>query len=1636
MRSVEGTTDVERLQRRIDELEREVSRLRSMADGCAGERSISPSQSQVSIDFRAGQSLLRALMDHYPAEITIKDKEGRFILLNRCAEESLAVRSESARGLTPHDFFPPSLADAFVEHDRQVLESGKTIQREFRFDRGDAPVNLLTTKFPLTDESGEIVGLGSICMDVSCTKEQEEALRRIEALYKETERLAGLGHWEWDEIDDSCSYCSEELARLHGLSVEGFQKIATSSESDSLRVHPDDRERYLSTIQTSAKDKSGYTIEYRIQRPDHRVVDVKEVCEPVFDDHGRHVRSVGYVQDITEHKQTQKALQESRQRFKDFADVSSDWQWETGPDLRFRHLSADIAKIAGASPEEFLGKSLRDFANATGADRTDREATKLLIDRHEPVKDLIVDLVNADGKRIHLALNAKPILDENDAFLGYRGTAHDVTETTKMIEALWQGRTLMRQAEEMAGLGHWVWDEALEKGIYCSEGLARLHGISPANYLERYGTMETLVSKLHPDDRDNYVKVIEDAWERGVPYEIECREIKENGQLRYYRESGAPVIDENGTLVRTVGTLQDITAQKRIEGALRESESLFKQAAAMGNLGHWVWDEIENRMTFCSEGLARLQGLTPDQYLERFATMDALLEDIHPDDRGNYRQTIEDARKNGSAYEIEFRDRAPNGEYRYYREHGEPVFDESGSLLRTIGILQDITEQKHIEEALRESESLFKQAAQLAGLGHWVWDEVSDALAFVSEELARICGFTAEQYCANFSNFDQILERVHPEDRAHYEAANEHAWAAKCPLDIEYRYSRPDGEVRYFRERGEPIFDEDGRHVRTIGILQDITKDKLAEEVVRRSEAAMAEAQRVAKLGHWQWSIDADRLVSCSEEYAAILGLPRDELAKVGERLRTYVEQVVHPEDRRRVEGCYMRADSEAVDYDIEYRIVRQGGETRHVHEIGEVVRDAGGRAVARKGTLQDITERKVVEESLRQSEEKFRVLIEGSIQGILIHRDNKPLFANDACAEIFGYANAEEFVAAGSLYHHVAPKDRRRLRKYYFDRLRGLDAPSRYVAEFIHRDGSALWLEIVSKAVSWDSGPAVQATLMDVTEQKLADEALERAHAELESRVQSRTEELRNANIALKAEIEERERTESVLRERERLIRAVTDALPSQIAYVDKDQRYRFNNLAYEKWFGIPSESCYGRHVREVIGAENYDNVKHHIEAVLRGETVRFEYKTSQGRVAEGLYLPDFDERGDVRGFYALIHDITDIKKREKELRQAHKMEAIGQLTGGIAHDFNNLLFVVRGNLALLEREFGEHERARRMINSIEAAVGLGSDLTKSLLAYSRQQSLEPTVADLGKAIEGTVATLLRTLGNNIRVDVQIEKDVWPVLIDRSQFETALLNLALNARDAMPNGGTLEIAVANRHDPAASSAGTPLPAGDYVELRVTDNGVGMTAEVASQSFEPFITTKPSGSGTGLGLSMVYGFINQSGGYVDIESEVGKGTTLRILLPRIHETPSAALAPVVDSDTQLRGTETILVTEDDDAVRRVAVELLASLGYRIFEARDANEAVRILEDNPNIDLLFTDVILPGKLDGPHLARLAQSIRPGLKVLFVTGYSQPGALEEFRGDGSGKLMRKPYEPEQLALVVRRELDRDRMRRLAS
>ena len=651
-------------------------------------------------------------------------------------------------------------------------------------------------------------------------------------------------------------------------------------------------------------------------------------------------------------------------------------------------------------------------------------------------------------------------------------------------------------------------------------------------------------------------------------------------------------------------------------------------------------------------------------------------------------------------------------------------------------------------------------------------------------------------------------------------------------------------------------------------------------------------------------------------------------------------------------------------------------------------------------------------------ADETYRALFESAPDAVLVIESNGTIVALNPQAErMFGYGVQE---LRGEPIERLLPSrfaDAHKVHRTNYENNpvprpmgSGLELWGR------HKSGSEFPVEISLSPLRGPERTLISASVRDVTDRRRAQEGLRKARDELEERVAERTAELA-------AQIRERELgSEQVRRQAEML-----DVASEPIFAWDVQHGIVFWNKAAAETYGYTREEALGRVTHDLLRTVHPDGIAQLRQRLQRdgrwsGEVL---HTARDGRtiVAESRMVMLPTPTGE-RLVLESCRDITARRAAEETLRQSQKMEAVGQLTGGIAHDFNNLLTIILANLQLLEDELAPGSVSRDLADSATRAALRGADLTRKLLVFARRQQLEAAPLDVNERVSSMAGMLTRTLGEHIQIRETLTPRLPPALVDAGQFETALLNLAVNARDAMAQGGQLSIETFETTVDDDNAAALSLARGAYVSIRVADTGTGMSDEVIRRAFEPFFTTKDTGKGTGLGLSMVYGFASQSGGGVTLRSELGVGTWVTLHLPRAEgDRIAAATAKYRD----LRGSETILLVEDDEQVRAATGKLVRGLGYRITEASDAVTALALLATDRPVDLLFTDVVLANGMSGPELAREARRMRPTLKVLFMSGHVRDTEAFREQLERDARFIGKPFKRQDLAEALRATLD---------
>jgi PAS domain S-box-containing protein len=619
------------------------------------------------------------------------------------------------------------------------------------------------------------------------------------------------------------------------------------------------------------------------------------------------------------------------------------------------------------------------------------------------------------------------------------------------------------------------------------------------------------------------------------------------------------------------------------------------------------------------------------------------------------------------------------------------------------------------------------------------------------------------------------------------------------------------------------------------------------------------------------------------------------------------------------------------------------------------------------------------------ERESLFSAVVESSNDAIITQLlDGTITGWNGAAERLFGYTAAE---VIGKSINIIVPPDRRTEISKVVERIDRGEPIELYETARVHKDGRSIDVSLSISPIRTASGKIVgiSKAARDITESKRTQKALTQ-------------------------EMEERRR--------------IFDTSNDLILVTDTAGNFIQVSPSVTSILGYQPADMIGHSAVEFIHPDDLENTRKEMRAARRGQSKRnFEtrYIDKEGKAVALNWTGTWSEP--VRRHFFIGRDLTEKQAAEAQLRHVQKMDAVGQLTGGVAHDFNNILTVITGTIGILEEAVADQPQLAAIAKLIDEAAERGANLTKHLLAFARKQPLQPVEVDVNALVLEAAKLLHPTLGENIEITPLLAEDAWTALADPNLLTTAVLNLAINARDAMPNGGKLALETSNVFlDDNYASIHSEVTAGNYVMIAVSDTGSGISPALLERVFEPFFTTKEVGRGTGLGLSMVFGFVKQSGGHVKIYSEEGHGTSVKIYLPRATGLQQTAAEALVSADIE-GGNETVLVVEDDALVRRYVMTQIESLGYTTLEAANASDALRFIDEVPAIDLLFTDVIMPGIMNGRQLVDEALKRRPGLKTLYTSGYTENAIVHHGRLDSGVLLLAKPYRKSELARMIR-------------
>jgi len=1065
---------------------------------------------------------------------------------------------------------------------------------------------------------------------------------------------------------------------------------------------------------------------------------------------------------------------------------------------------------------------------------------------------------------------------------------------------------------------------------------------------------------------------------------------------------------------------RDISEMHALIEALEEQQALFSLAEKAGKMGTWAYDIASCRL-ISSSGTFDIFGVSHDKFP---GTFDAYLSLVHEEDRHLVRKTQTVAEKGEKIIDLEYKIIRPDGEVRIVRERGAVSMDSDGRPERRVGVVTDITDQKSIAQRLSLSQSLLKLAGQIGKFGGWNLDLKSGSV-FWSDEVFAIHDLPP----AAKLSVKEALSFLTPQFQTEVLKAIKNRDESRAAFDEEFQITSAKGVRKWVRAIGRPVYDEHGRIEKLEGALQDVTDKRKAEERLRLIETSVNHIDDMVLITKAN-PIDepGPEIIYVNEAFTKKTGFaPEEAIGKTPRILQGHGTQ----RDRLdRIREALTREEPVRIEL-LNYT---KSGEEMQLELSIVPVWDERGRVTHFVSMQRDIAERITAEHELAQKELRFRAVAQATADVIWDWDIRKNLvWWNEGYSKTFGHPRPSDQMPVESWTDYIHPEDHDRVLKKINKAISTKTPQWEDEYRFLNSKGEEIpVLDRGYLLIGPDGEPDHFVGGMLDLRQRDAARAVLRKNAE---RLTKHIAQIR----ALTRSVAAREKT--LMSHIARAAQTLSESDGAVIETVHGDE------LVYETVCGMAESkkgvrvaidtSLSGQALRNGQTLICYDSetdertdtlaarevgLRSMVVTVLPGGTEPFGVLKVMSTRPNAF---NEDDANFISLFAQSAGAILERRKIERRLSQAQRLEAVGQLTGGIAHDFNNLLTVILGNAETFEKEHESDGELSQIATMTRTAAERGAELTGRLLAFSRQQPLEPASTDINKLISAMDMMLRRTLGEHIEIEIVRGGGLWPAMIDAVQLESAILNLCINARDAMPDGGKLTIETANSHlSSDYADTEEEVTPGQHVMIAVSDSGTGMTEEVQSRAFEPFFTTKTAGKGSGMGLSMVFGFVKQSKGHIKLYSELQSGTTVKLYLPKAANAPDET-ADLLASEG-VGGGEKILLVEDDDLVRGHVLSQLRSLGYKVIEARNAREALEALRQISDIELLFTDIVMPGGTNGKELAVEAVKLRPDLRVLFTSGYTENAIVHHGKLDAGVNFINKPYRKAELKKKVRQAL----------
>jgi two-component system, cell cycle sensor histidine kinase and response regulator CckA len=1412
--------------------------------------------------------------------------------------------------------------------------------------------------FPIMDESGRVVLVTEHMSDITDRKQAEAALKESEELYRVLTERSLAGVYLIQ--DHKFRYVNPVLAQVFGYTQEEINGRLGPHDLILPGDHAFLDERIRRRL---ANEDEGVHSHFRGLRRDGTVIYVETLGRRV--EYQGRAAIVGTLLDVTERKQVEEALRDSEEKYRGLIETTGTGYVIIDPEGKVLDANPEYVRLSGHDKlEEILGRSVIEWTAKGDRERNAAEVKQCF--QNGSVKSLELNYQKKDGRSIPVEINATAI--NTSEGLKVLSLVRDISERKQAQEALQtQALVLKNMAEAVVVIsedGRIVFvNQAANAMFQYPEGELIGQPVSILNDLPSPEN-ERLVCEIigHLQKESIWAGEVPNRTKAGTPF------------LTFARAS---TLELNGKRL-LIAVQEDITARKHLAKATKKYLQFIE--LLMETIPNPIfYEDVQGVILGCNKAFAEHAGM-PQEEIPGKTVYDLLPEEVARTCDAGAQEALQHPE---NKVRLDLQVPAADGNQRQMICHKAAFIEASGSVGGVVSVLTDITELQRAQEAIRESEAKYRELVENANCIILRLDTQGN-IRFFNKFAQTFFGFTDEEIIGRHvvgtivpevdSSGDDLAAKLqeivtHPDD--YYSHENENM--------------RRNGDRVWVAWTNKAIYGRDGELNEVLCIGIDRTEQIKAERSLKESEERYRTLFETSPNGIVLMDLQMN-ITMANRRGLHLFGFksPEEVLARNG-------VDFIAPEDQPLVLPLIQKMFETGESQTLDVKLVTKDGTRVSSLVTASFLRDAAGEPRAIMGVAQDISDLKRAEEAVRDSEARLRAIFEHAPVGIaMLDPNGRFLQVNPALQAIVGYNAAElQSLTCPRITHREDLPEQLRL---HGELLRGQRQYYSMEKRYLRKDGEVVWVDLMmSHLLNGQSESRAIATIIDITARKRAEEALR----ESEQRFRLMAETIQDAFWIGRADI-------------------------TKLLYVSP---------GYERIWGRSRAELAAspQAFLDAIHPEDFERVQAHLAAIL-AQRVPWDHEyriirpDGEVRWIQDRGFPVKGEQGQVILFTGMSTDITERKTLEQQLLLAQKMEAVGRLAGGVAHDFNNLLMAITGYSELMKTKVLKDDPLYGYLEDILKTTDRAASLTGQLLTFSRRQIVRPQLMDLNRVVLDLERMLRRLIEEDIDLRIITAPKLGAVQIDPGHLNQIIMNLVINARDAMPCAGRIavETAEVNFDTSRQTKSGLAQP-GSYVMLQVSDTGIGMDEALQAHIFEPFFTTKEPGKGTGLGLSTVYGIVKQSEGFIDLDSEPGKGSAFKIYLPRLDAVAKTRKAKV-SKPTQFRGIETVLLVEDEDVLRTLLAKFLRLYGYTVLEARHGGEALLICEQHQGpIHLMVTDVVMP-QMSGRVLADRLTPLRPEVKVLYMSGYTEDEVVQRGVAENAVAFLQKPFRPIDLVHKV--------------